>query len=196
MVADADAKLVTTGLKQNAGATVAIGVALTIFGILAIMAPLFTGAAVTILVGVLMIAAGITRGVFAFRAQSFGKGALAFLLGAIIAFGGVLLLARPLIGLASLTAVLAVFFFADGIMEAVYAFQLRPVKGWGWLLFSGIVSGLLGFLIMYQWPVSGAWAIGVLVGVRLIFTGWSVIALGSFARSAVEEVEAAADASA
>ena len=170
--------------------------ALTIFGILAIMAPLFTGAAVTILVGVLMIAAGITRGVFAFRAQSFGKGALAFLLGAIIAFGGVLLLARPLIGLASMTAVLAVFFFADGIMEAVYAFQLRPVKGWGWLLFSGIASGLLGFLIMYQWPVSGAWAIGVLVGVRLIFTGWSVIALGSFARSAVEEVEAAADASA
>ena len=195
-MADADVKLVTTGLKQNAGATVAIGVALTIFGILAIMAPLFTGAAVTILVGVLMIAAGITRGVFAFRAQSFGKGALAFLLGAIIAVGGVLLLARPLIGLASMTAVLAVFFFADGIMEAVYAFQLRPVKGWGWLLFSGIVSGLLGFLIMSQWPVSGAWAIGVLVGVRLIFTGWSVIALGSFARSAVEEVEAAADASA
>lgn len=195
MLNDADANYVTTALKENAGATVAIGVALTIFGILAIMAPLFTGAAVTILVGVLMIAAGITRGVFAFRAQTFGKGVLAFLLGAIIAFAGVLLLARPLIGLASLTVVLAAFFFADGIAEAVYAFQLRPVKGWGWLLFSGVASGFLGFLIMYQWPVSGAWAIGVLVGARLIFTGWSVIALGSFARSAVDSVEAAVDAS-
>lgn len=195
MLNDADAKYVTTALKENAGATVAIGVALTIFGILAIMAPLFTGAAVTILVGVLMIAAGITRGVFAFRAQTFGKGVLAFLLGAIIAFAGVLLLARPLNGLASLTVVLAAFFFADGIAEAVYAFQLRPVKGWGWLLFSGVASGLLGFLIMYQWPVSGAWAIGVLVGARLIFTGWSVIALGSFARSAVDAVEAAVDVS-
>ena len=196
MVMDADTKYVTTALKENAGATVAIGVALAIFGILAIMAPLFAGTAVTILVGVLMIAAGITRGVFAFRAQTFGKGALAFLLGAIIALAGVLVLARPLVGLASLTVVLAAFFFADGLAEAMYAFQLRPVKGWGWLLFSGITSGLLGFLIMYQWPVSGVWAIGVLVGVRLIFTGWSVIALGSFARSAVDEVEAAVDASA
>ena len=115
---------------------------------------------------------------------------------AVVAIGGVFLLARPLIGLAALTMVLAAFFFADGIIEVVYAFKLRPVKGWGWMLFSGIVAGLLGVLIMYQWPVSGAWAIGVLVGVRLIFTGWSVIALGSFARGAIDEVESAADAAA
>ena len=64
------------------------------------------------------------------------------------------------------------------------------------MLFSGIVSGLLGFLIMYQWPVSGAWAIGVLVGARLLFTGWSVIALGSAARGVVEDVESTLNASA
>jgi len=156
--------------------------------------PFVTGTAVTIFVGVLMIAAGITRGIFAFRAQSFGRGLLMFLLGAVIALGGVLLLARPLIGLASLTIVLAAFFFADGIIEAVYAFQLRPVQGWGWLLSSGIASVLLGFLIMYQWPVSGRWAIGVLVGVRLVFTGWPIIALGSVARGVVEDAESALDA--
>ena len=162
--------------------TVALGVALILFGILSVIAPLFTGTALTIVVGVLMIAAGITRGIFAFKAQTFGE--------------GVFLLARPLIGLASLTMVLAAFFFADGIIEAIYAFKLRPVKGWGWMLFSGIVSGLLGFLIMYQWPVSGTWAIGVLVGVRLISTGSSVIALGSLARGVIEEVESAVDATA
>ena len=186
---DAETRDVANGLKEHAGITVTLGYALVIFGILAIMAPLFTGTAVTIFVGVLMIAAGITRGVFAFRAQTFGKGLLMFVLSAIIAFGGVLLIARPLIGLASLTMVLAAFFFADGIIEAIYAFQLRPVKGWGWMLYSGIVSGLLGFLIMYQWPVSGRWAIGVLVGVRLVLTGWSVIALGSAARVVVEDAE-------
>ncbi len=186
---DAETRDVSNALKEHAGITVTLGYALVIFGILAIMAPLFTGTAVTIFVGVLMIAAGITRGVFAFRAQTFGKGLLMFVLGAIIAFGGVLLIARPLFGLASLTMVLAAFFFADGIIEAIYAFQLRPVKGWGWMLYSGIVSGLLGFLIMYQWPVSGRWAIGVLVGVRLVLTGWSVIALGSAARVVVEDAE-------
>jgi uncharacterized membrane protein HdeD (DUF308 family) len=193
---DADTQIVTKVLKENAGVTVALGVALILFGILAIMTPLFTGTAVTIVVGVLMIASGITRGLFAFKTQSFGKGVLMFLLGAVVAIGGVFLLARPLIGLASLTMVLAAFFFADGIIEAIYAFKLRPVKGWGWMLFSGIVSGLLGFLIMYQWPVSGTWAIGVLVGVRLISTGSSVIALGSLARGAIEEVESAVDATA
>jgi uncharacterized membrane protein HdeD (DUF308 family) len=188
---DAETRVVANALKEHAGSTVALGYALVIFGILAIMAPFVTGTAVTIFVGVLMIAAGITRGIFAFRAQSFGRGLLMFLLGAVIALGGVLLLARPLIGLASLTIVLAAFFFADGIIEAVYAFQLRPVKGWGWLLFSGIASGLLGFLIMYQWPLSGRWAIGVLVGVRLVFTGWPIIALGSVARGVVEDAESA-----
>ncbi len=193
---DTDTRALSNALKENAGVTVAVGVALAIMGLLAIMAPLFTGAAVTILVGILMLAAGITRGVFAFRAQTFGKGALMFLLGGIVALGGLLLLARPLVGLASLTMVLAAFFFADGIIEAIYAFQLRPVKGWGWMLLSGISSGLLGFFIMYQWPVSGAWAIGVLVGVRLLFSGWSVIALGSLSRSVIDEVESAVDASA
>ncbi len=193
---DTETKALSNALKENAGVTVAVGVALTIMGLLAIMAPFFTGAAVTILVGILMLAAGITRGVFAFRAQTFGKGALMFVLGGIVALGGVLLLARPLIGLASLTIVLAAFFFADGVIEAVYAFQLRPVKGWGWMLLSGITSGLFGFFIMYEWPVSGTWAIGVLVGVRLIFTGWSVIALGSLSRGVIDEVESAVDASA
>ena len=192
---DTETKVLSNALKENAGVTVAAGVALAIMGLLSIMAPLFTGAAVTILVGILMLAAGITRGVFAFRAQTFGKGALMFLLGGIVALGGLLLLARPLIGLASLTMVLAAFFFADGIIEAIYAFQLRPVKGWGWMLLSGISSGLLGFFIVYEWPVSGAWAIGVLVGVRLLFSGWSVIALGSLSRSVIDEVESAVDAS-
>ncbi len=193
---DTDTRALSNALKENAGITVAVGVALAIMGLLAIMAPLFTGAAVTILVGILMLAAGITRGVFALRAQTFGKGALMFLLGGIVALGGLLLLARPLIGLASLTMVLAAFFFADGIIEAIYAFQLRPVQGWGWMLLSGVTSGLFGLFIVYQWPVSGAWAIGVLVGVRLLFTGWSVIALGSLSRSVIDEVESAVDASA
>ena len=193
---DAETKDLTNALRQNAGITIALGLAITIFGALAILTPFLTGAVVTLIVGVLMIAAGITRGIFAFKAQTFGKGLLMFVLGAVVAIGGLFVLARPLIGLASLTMVLAAFFLVDGVMEVAYAFRLRPAKGWGWLVLSGIVSGLLGVFIMYQWPFSGAWAIGILVGVRLIFTGWSVIALGASARGVIDEAESAIDASA
>jgi uncharacterized membrane protein HdeD (DUF308 family) len=63
------------------------------------------------------------------------------------------------------------------------SFRLKPAKGWGWTLFSGIVTVLLGGLIWSEWPISGVWAIGTLLGIHLIFDGWSEIALASAARA-------------
>ena len=165
------------------------GIATLIFGILCVVAPGISGLSVTFLVAVLLIAAGIARLFFAFQSGSFGKGLLTFLLGGLSILFGIVIMARPLLGLASLTMVLAAFFVADGIVEIIAAFKVKPVKGWGWMLFDGILSLLLGGLIIYEWPFSGRWAIGVLVGVRLIFAGWSMIALGSMGEAYVDEVE-------
>jgi len=81
--------------------------------------------------------------------------------------------------LASLSIVLAVYFLLDGISEIVAAFSVKPAEGWGFMVFGGALSILLSALIWSQWPLSGAWAIGVLVGVRLVFAGTAMIALGS-----------------
>ena len=165
------------------------GILTIMFGVFAIAAPGFAGVAVTTLVAVFLIAAGIAQTIFAFKAGSFGKGFFAFLFGLFAILCGLFILARPLFGLASITMVLAAYFFIDGISGIIMSFRLRPVKGWGWMLVSSIAALVLGFLIVREWPVSGGWAVGVLVGVRLIFAGWTMIALGTVGDVAADEIE-------
>jgi uncharacterized membrane protein HdeD (DUF308 family) len=148
------------------------------------MAPMMAGMAVSVTVGILILVAGIARTMYAFKADSFGQGILKFLFGGLMILVGLTMLTRPLTGLASLTLVLIVFFLMDGIFEIVAAFKVKPEKGWGWLLFGGIVSAALAIMIWRQWPVSGAWAIGILLGIRMMFAGFSMIALGADPRSA------------
>ena len=168
-----------------------MGIVTIIAGVLAIMVPFVAGTSVTMIVAVLLVAAGIARTIFAFQAESWGKGILTFFLGVLTALCGLFMLARPLMGLATLTLVLTAYFFADGIFECIAAFKMKPLQGWGWMLLSGIAALVLGFLIAREWPLSGAWAIGVLVGARLLFTGWSMVALGSAGRGAPAAVESA-----
>jgi len=78
----------------------------------------------------------------------------------------------------SLTLFLSMYLIFSGAFEVMMAFQIRPVKGWGGVAFSGILSMLLGFMIWKQFPLSGAWAIGILIGVRLFFNGLSLVMLG------------------
>ncbi len=161
------------------------GLITMIFGFLSIMAPMVTGLALAVMVGILMIAGGIARIAFSFRAGSFGKGALGFLFGGIVAFFGALVLAHPLIGLGSLTFLLISYFLAEGIMEIACAFKVKPEQGWGWMIFNGAVAFLLGVMLWQSWPLSGGWAIGVLVGIKLIFAGSAMMALGSSGRDQV-----------
>ena len=177
-----------SGIKQASRRGMVFGIALVILGFLAILAPMFAGSMVSMLIGVLMIAAGIARLIWAFSAGSFGKGILTFLLGGLLILTGGVMLLRPGIGMASLAMLLAIFFLADGIFEIIAAFKIKPEKGWGWLLFGGIVSIILAGLIFWQWPFSGLWAIGVLVGVKLLFAGFAMIALGSLGSSVARKV--------
>jgi uncharacterized membrane protein HdeD (DUF308 family) len=155
------------------------GIIVLILGLLAIACPLAAGATVSTMVAILLVAAGVVRMLWAFKAGSFGKGALALLLGGLTLGVGVVMLARPLVVLASLALILAVYFLLDGISEIAAAFSVKPAKGWGWMAFGGAMSIVLSVLIWSQWPLSGAWAIGILVGIRLVFAGTAMIALGS-----------------
>lgn len=180
---------VTRAMHDTSRTGTIYGIATIIFGVLAMFMPMVAGLTATTLVGVLLIAAGIARTIFAFKAESFGKGLLVFLFGGLSIFVGGVILVRPLVGLASLTMLLVGYFLVDGIFEIFAAFKVRGEKGWFWLVIGGIASVVLAYFIWRDWPVSGAWAIGILVGIRLIFAGWSMIALGAVGEAVTDEVE-------
>jgi uncharacterized membrane protein HdeD (DUF308 family) len=174
--------------KKNAGWLLALGVLTVIAGVLAIASPLLSGLTVVVLIGIALAIGGGARTIAAFSAGSFGQGTLAFI-GGILTFGaGLILAARPGIGLATLTLMLGGYLLVDGISSAVLAFRVRPERGWGSLLFSAVTGVILGFLLLREWPLSGAWAIGTLVGVNLLVSGFSMISVGSAARSLANRV--------
>ena len=169
--------------KKNAGWLVALGVLTVVVGFLAIASPLFSGLVVAVSIGVALAIGGVARTIAAFSAGSFGQDALAFI-GGILTFGvGLILAARPGIGLATLTLMLGAYLLVDGISSAILAFRVRPESGWGFMFFSAVMGVILGFLLLREWPLSGAWAIGTLVGVNLLVSGFSLISVGSAARS-------------
>jgi uncharacterized membrane protein HdeD (DUF308 family) len=171
-------------VKANATLMTIVGVALAIVGLLALGAPLWAGTTVTLLVGCLVLAAGVGQCVFAFEARSFGRGALSFLLGGLTVVCGVVMVAHPLLNLAFLTLALAAWFMVTGVFEAIYALALRPLRGWAWTLTGAALSVLLGIMIWQQWPLSGPWAIGILIGIKMLFLGVTMVLLGSAARAA------------
>ena len=89
----------------------------------------------------------------------------------------------PWAGALALTIVLAVFLIVEGIFKIMMAMRVRDHSGWGWLLASGVLSVILGVLIWAEWPASGLWVIGLLVGIQLLFTGWSLVMLALAARA-------------
>jgi uncharacterized membrane protein HdeD (DUF308 family) len=174
------------GIKKNARLAVIMGIIMVICGVLAVGSPLAAGVSVTIFVGIMLVIAGIAQCFLAFQAGAFGKGLLIFVVGALTAAAGFYLFNQPLAGLASITLFLAVYFVVTGIFELVGAFQIRPAEGWGMMLFNGIVTLLLGVMIWSEFPLSGAWAVGVLFGVKLIMSGWSLIFIGRSVRGAAK----------
>jgi len=180
-------QLPVTEAKKSAGLLIALGGGLVILGFLAVGAPLITGVAVAIMVGTCVVVAGLLQVVLSFKAGSLGRGILAAILGVLSIVAGLLMIGHPLLGLGFLTLLLAGYFIVHGIFEIFHGLNLRPLAGWGWTLFGGIVTVLLGILIWRQWPLSGAWAVGVLVGIHILFSGWSAIMVGAAARGAASE---------
>lgn len=164
------------------------GVLTIILGVVAIGSPMISGLAVAFLVAITLIIAGIAKTIYAFSAGSFGQGLVRLLFGGLTVTVGIIMIAQPGMALATLTLVLAAYFLADGVMALVVGFQHKPAQGWGWMVFNGLVTLALALMIIGDWPVSGVWAIGILVGVRLLFSGMTMLTLGSAGRQAAKSI--------
>ncbi|MGZ6298208.1 MAG: HdeD family acid-resistance protein, partial [Parachlamydiaceae bacterium] len=168
-------------LQQHWGWFLAVGVLLVILGILAIGGATFVTLASMVFFGIVLLIGGIVQGVNAVRTLH-GEGFLVNALSAILyVVVGVMLMRHPAEGAITLTLILAAFYTVSGLFKMIAAVAHR-YSHWGWLLFSGIISLLLGLLIWAQWPVSGLWIIGLFIGIDLIVLGWMWITLALAAK--------------
>ena len=175
-------------IKKNSGLTIAMGVIVLLMGLLAMGSPFIAGLSIAMVVGILFIIGGIGQLAFAFQT---GRRILNIILGVLTVVVGVYMVMNPAAALTSLTVFLVAYLIVSGIFEALMAFQIKPANGWGWELFSGIISILLGAMIWNQFPLSGAWAIGVLLGIKLFFSGWTLLMFGLAAKGMAKEAAGA-----
>ncbi len=162
------------------------GIALLILGGLAIVVPVLASLAATVLFGWLLLLSGVIGLIATVRARH-APGLWWSLLSALLGIAaGAVLLGWPAQGLFSLTAVLIVFLFIEGLLSIFYALEHRKgVSGrWGWMLASGLVDLVLGAILVAGLPGSAAWALGLLIGVNMIFGGWALIVMALAARPA------------
>jgi uncharacterized membrane protein HdeD (DUF308 family) len=172
-------------VRPNRGWFVGLGVALMVLGVLAILLPLIASLATTLVIGWLMLLGGILQGYHAVRNRAWAGAGWGLLAGALMAIAGVVLILLPVAGTLVLTLVLAAFFVASGVLKIIRAAQHRSLPAWGWFLFDGVLSLALGVLILVGWPSTAVWALGLLVGIDLIFGGSSLLWIGLAARPAV-----------
>src|SRR5580692_5636666 len=161
------------------------GIILLILGILAIVVPPIATIAVEVLVGWLLLMSGIVGLIATLRMRS-APGLWWSLLSAILGIAaGIVLLAWPLSGALSLTLILTVFLVLEGVVSILYALEhKRELSGrWGMMLFSGVVDLVLAGIIFAGLPGTAAWAIGLLVGINLVFGGSALIAMALHARN-------------
>ena len=156
-----------------------LGIVFIALGVVAVLAPAVAGSALMIVIGFILLVAGIVAVVRELKAEASKEKTMGLILGVITALAGIAVIGHPLFGLAFLTLLLVGYFVAEGIWKIIVSFRYKPAAGWKWLLASGVLSLILGLLIWSQWPVSGMWAVGVLVGVNLLGTGLALVTLAS-----------------
>jgi uncharacterized membrane protein HdeD (DUF308 family) len=186
-------------MGQIAKEVQSVGRRMTLYGIIAIVAgiasiaaPLVTGLSIVVAVGIFVIAAGILRMIWAFGAGSFGSGLLAFAIGGLTLLCGLSLVSEPIFAFGFLTVLISLYLLADGVAEIAGAFRLAPESGRLWMIIGGVLSILLGIMMWQQYPLAGGWAIGVFLGIKLLSVGFSILMVGTGARSVAKGAQALA----
>ncbi|MBB4359248.1 MULTISPECIES: HdeD family acid-resistance protein [unclassified Bradyrhizobium] len=161
------------------------GILLAILGVAALILPPLASLAITIFLGWMFLISGIGGLIVTYWARSTPGFWWSLISAALAVLAGMLLLARPMQAVLTLTIVVGAYFLAEGVATIMYALEhRRELSGrWSWLLISGLVDIAISFMVITGLPSSAEWAIGVLVGINLLFGGASLIGLALAARN-------------
>lgn len=173
----ADEAVVRATAHRYRGWFTFLGILLIISGALAIAFPLAGSLTVTVWAAVAFLIAGVSQTLHAFMARDWSGFWLGLLIGLLYLATGIVLALYPINGVIALTLFLAAVLLVDGVFRSILAFQIRPHRGWGWMLAGGILGIVLAGLIYAQLPSSAAWVLGLLLGINLVMAGASFLAL-------------------
>jgi uncharacterized membrane protein HdeD (DUF308 family) len=152
-------------------------------GILALVYPVLSTAAVLLLLGWILIITGVIQGISLIGARSVPHFWLQLVSVVLSVIVGVLIIRHPAEGLLTITLLLIVFFMIEGISKVIFSLTIRPFPNWGWVLASGVVGILLALFLWASLPVTAVWLLGVLLGILLISEGAALAYLAWQVRS-------------
>jgi uncharacterized membrane protein HdeD (DUF308 family) len=162
------------------------GILLAVLGLAAMIVPPLASLAVTIFLGWMFMVTGVAGLVMTYWARAMPGYWWSLISAALAVLAGIILLARPMQGVLTLTIVVGAYFLAEGVATIMYALEhRRELSGrWSWLLVAGLMDILIAFFIIAGLPGSAEWAIGLLVGINLLFGGATLIGMALAARNA------------
>lgn len=172
-------------IKESSKSMFWIGILMAVVGVIAIIFPFASSVAANFMVGWIFIFSGVLTIANAFTIKGTGPFFGALLLGLITLVAGVFLLFNPGLGLVILTFTVAIVFVFEGAYQIVAAFELRPEKGWGWLLVSAIISVIAGLIIVARLPGASLVVLGLVIGINFLSSGISLIMISRAADEAV-----------
>ena len=155
-----------------------IGILVIVVGIIGLVYPQQFGEFSAGLIGIFLVIGGFLRMIFAGATGTFGNMLLRWLLALLMVVAGVWVISNPEMGLQGLTLIMGIYFIIDGIMTIFYSFSLRSFGAGSYLLINGLLSIAIGVLIFSKWPESSEYAIGIYLGIKLIFDGAALAITG------------------
>ena len=176
------------GVKRSTAMAIAGAVAMIVLGFVAVFMSFTTGIGMSVWLGWVLIVSGFAYFVYAFSASSEGEMLWRILIGFLYAFGGFYLLASPQLLLKPLTFLVAAIVFIGALLDLVIFSQVRPQPGSGWILFDGLITLVLAYLIWRPWPSSSSWAIGTLLGINLLVSGFTRLMYSVEARKSLKAI--------
>jgi len=168
----------TAPLRAKWGWIVALGVVYLITGFIALGSMMMATVASVLVVGVMMIIAGVTEVIGAFQMKSWGKFLIWALLGVLYIVAGFLTFENPLFAAVLLTLFLGASLLASGAVRLFLAFSMKRESPWVWVALSAVITLLLGLLILARWPVNSVYILGLFLGIDLIMAGAGWVSLG------------------
>lgn len=166
-------------LRAKWGWIVALGVVFLIAGFIALGSAVAATASAVMIVGIMMIMGGAAEIFAAFSVKGWGKFILWMLLGALYVGAGIIAIGNPFAAATILTLMLGAALVAGGVLRIFLAFSMKSAgKPWGWVVVSGLVTLLLGAMIIAQWPASSFFVLGIFLGIDLIFIGSGWVTMG------------------